>query len=124
MRSSALSLLSGIGIRNRLRLTAIDKRLEVHQKAFAQCVKLWLEVNAGDEKKIIATRTKYFEWWLDNCLYLSNKAKEEFLKACVSADITQVELINVSIALEKEVSLPNLTEKNLFSVADWRESKP
>ena len=87
-------------------------------------MKLWLEVNAGDEKKIIATRTKYFEWWLDNCLYLSNKAKEEFLKACVSADITQVELINVSIALEKEVSLPNLTEKNLFSVADWRESKP
>ena len=53
-------------------------------------------------EKIIATRTKYFEWWLDNCLYLSNKAKEESLKACVSADINQVELINVSIALEKK----------------------
>ena len=47
---------------NRLRLAAIDKRLQAHQEAYAWSVKLWFAVNTasktGDKKKITEVKMR------------------------------------------------------------------
>jgi hypothetical protein len=63
---------------DRLKLAALDKRLEVHQKAYT----LWHDIlwATGLPETRGETIEKCQEWWLENCLYLDKKSMEQFQK--------------------------------------------
>ncbi len=62
---------------NQLRLAALDRRLEAHQRAFTLCMKLagmlW---TIGQER--IDVQRECQDWWIDNCLYLGPKSRKAF----------------------------------------------
>ncbi len=69
--------------KNQLRLAAIDKRLEVHQKAYS----LWtgLRSKAHKSEEIWEYVMECQKWWDDNCLYLAPKARKAFKHAYMCA---------------------------------------
>lgn len=70
--------------RNQLRLAAIEKRLEVHQRAYS----LWTELRskAHDSKNIGQFVMVCQKWWDENCLYLEPKARKAFKHAYICAN--------------------------------------
>ena len=107
--------------KNRLRLAAIDKRLEVNQEAYTFSVNLWISTTVGNEEGTSDIREEGFEWWTKNCLYLSKESSQEFAKVCLSTNTDPDQIFNVCRVIRKETGLPNLIEKELFSVAAWRK---
>lgn len=87
---------------DRYRLAAIDKRLQVHQEAFA----LWTRLlsNVHRENEIGAVVIECQTWWNNNCLYLEEKARKSFRTAYMSA-------LNHKDFL-KDRSNPQLVQKN------------
>jgi hypothetical protein len=70
--------LEEIRSRHQLRLAAIDRRLDAHQKAFS----LWREIVANlHGPKLTETVMKCQAWWGENCLYLSPNARSAFRSA-------------------------------------------
>ena len=73
--------------RHQLRLAALDKRLEVHQKAFS----LWREIikHLHDESdvEINAIVLRCQDWWESNCLYLTPDARKAFSQAYHSVSL-------------------------------------
>lgn len=72
-------ILENAKARNQLKMAALDKRLEVHQKAYTQLRKLI-------EKSRVLPDTDFSEkikdarnWWEENCLYLEEKGREAFI---------------------------------------------
>ena len=55
---------------------AMDKRLGVHQQAYARCANLWIYLRAREK----TCKDAKFDWWSKNYLYLSDKAKAAFLQ--------------------------------------------
>ena len=71
-------LLEELKSKHQLKLAAIDRRLEVHQEAFA----LWRELMTHVHTKEIGNITKKCNvWWEENCLYLEPNAREAFSTA-------------------------------------------
>jgi hypothetical protein len=66
-----------------LRVAALDKRLEAHQRAYALWRKLLFADRSGSEMFDVAKECE--NWWENNCLYLSPQAREAFCKAYQSA---------------------------------------
>jgi len=64
---------------DKFRLAAVDKRLEVHQKAFT----LWRELmwSTNEEKKLSEEIRKCQLFWKENCLYLDPKSRSSCLSA-------------------------------------------
>ena len=102
---------------NRLRLTAIDKRLEVHQEAYTLFVKLWISTRVGSEEQVSDIRDECFEWWAKSCLYLSKKTRQKFVEVCFSTDTDSDRILNVCAIIAKEIGLPSSTEQDFFPVA-------
>jgi hypothetical protein len=69
--------------RNQLRMAALDKRLEIHQRAYV----LWrnLVTNTHDGDKIGNITYECQEWWFENCLYLEAEPREAFVDAYKAA---------------------------------------
>jgi hypothetical protein len=65
-------------------MAAIDKRLEVHQKAYS----IWVELRSMAHKHDEIGRYVMFcqKWWDDNCLYLAPKARKAFKHAYICAN--------------------------------------
>ncbi len=65
--------------KHELSLAALDKRLAVHQEAYA----LWWELMGSASKKEKAGEIvmKCQEWWVHNSLYLTPEAREAFREA-------------------------------------------
>lgn len=63
----------------KFRLAAVDKRLEVHQKAFT----LWRELmwSVNDEKRLSEAIPQCQHFWKENCLYLDPKSRNSCLMA-------------------------------------------
>ena len=66
-----------------LKLAAIDKRLEAHQKAYSLWIKLVRDTH--QEEKINQTVMDCQEWWDANCLYLTSRARIAFKHATICA---------------------------------------
>ncbi len=119
-------LLEELKSKHQMKLAAIDKRLEVHQKAFSLC---WELVNKVHTEDVHSTVIKCQTWWVENCLYLEPEAREAFSKAYHSAaahkaylqDRNNVKLVqqNWTTIMEagqiiiEAVKLPRLTEAEL-----------
>lgn len=66
-----------------LRLAALDRRLDAHQKAYTLWRKLlFADKRNGEVFKVIADCQ---DWWEANCVFLTTDAREAFLKAYLSA---------------------------------------
>jgi len=83
---------------HQLRLAAVDKRLQTHQKAYA----LWrkLQYTTYDDEKLLETVTECRVWWEQNCLYLEPVAREAFVKAYSIADLIPVTRHNYALAMD------------------------
>ncbi|MCH6559702.1 hypothetical protein IH799_05025, partial [candidate division KSB1 bacterium] len=63
---------------HQFRLAAIDRRLEVHQEAFA----LWNQLlHTADTDAGWETALECQVWWYNHCLYLEPGAREAFRRA-------------------------------------------
>ena len=71
--------LENIAHENRLRLAAINKRLEAHQQAFAL---MWKLVNRRAPETSGGHTKKCEDWWVDNCLCLTEEARQAFRAMC------------------------------------------
>ena len=66
--------------RHQLRMAALERRLETHQKAYTLWRKLVSVVH--DEKQIVSVVKECKEFWVNNCLFLEEKARKAFINAC------------------------------------------
>jgi hypothetical protein len=71
--------------RHRLRTTAIDKRLAVHQEAYSLWRKIKAAANKPDGQDIGAVVIECQNWWENNCLYLDPSVREAFRKCYQNA---------------------------------------
>jgi hypothetical protein len=64
---------------NRLKMAALDKRLEAYQQAYT----LWLKLRRSvhNREKNIDTVIKCQDWWDENCLYLDMESRKAFLSS-------------------------------------------
>jgi hypothetical protein len=75
-------IIANLEQKDRFRLVALEKRLQVHQEAY----KLWLEMFGSlHDNKINEIAWKCEEWWNGNCLYLDSKTREAFREAFLQA---------------------------------------
>jgi hypothetical protein len=76
-------LLKQQDLQQQLRLAALDRRLEVHQEAYA----LWWELMAAvyEQQKVGPAVMACQDWWVRNCLYLSGEVRPAFSVAYHSA---------------------------------------
>jgi len=116
----------------KFRLAAVDRRLEVHQKAFT----LWRELmwSTNDEKNLSEAIRQCQSFWKNNCLYLDPKSRNSCLNAVNSAALfnmdrdhlparerTEImeEIRKAFEDLEKGVGLPAIGD-----IKDYEEMKP
>lgn len=62
--------------KSQLRLAAIDKRLEIHQRCFTLWRKLLSKVHNREEVGNMAIECQ--KWWNENCLYLEPEVRKTF----------------------------------------------
>ena len=83
-------LLEHAQYKNQLRLAALDRRLEVHQQAYALLQELQDARGKSTQNSGVVSReignviVKCWQWWSSNCLYLEENAREKFFMACCS----------------------------------------
>jgi len=65
--------------KDKFALVALDKKLDVHQKAFALAVKMVTGLLAEQTSREQITK-EAVEFWNNNCLFLSYEAREAFQK--------------------------------------------
>lgn len=68
--------------RNRLRLAALEKRLEAHQKAYSLWRKLF-HAMYSDQLPTVVVECQ--DWWENNCLYLTDDVRDAFVGAYFAA---------------------------------------
>jgi hypothetical protein len=76
--------------RVQLAATTWARRLEAHQEAFSLWHKCWSVVHEEDQKKRNDTLNETTEWWLDNCLYLSEDARNAFVRMISSVRMHKI----------------------------------
>lgn len=67
---------------NRLRLAALDKRLEAHQEAYGLWHSLMDSVYSAE---ILEVAKRCRTWWIGNCLYLEPDVREALVTAWLAA---------------------------------------
>jgi hypothetical protein len=67
------------------RMAALERRLETHQAAY----RLWHEMvwALDDPDKGPETVARCEQWWIDHCLYLDAKSRQEFLQCAHEAGL-------------------------------------
>jgi len=85
VRTKHAKHLETYSLENRLRLASLDKRLEIHQKAYT----LWLKLlrNVHNKEKLNDVVIECQNWWYENCLYLSENARTAFNRAYLAAPL-------------------------------------
>lgn len=83
VKSIYIKEIENIREKQQLKLAAIDKRLEIHQRAYSLWRKLVSNVHKADKIGDVVFECQ--EWWSNNCLYLSMQARGAFNKAIYCA---------------------------------------
>jgi hypothetical protein len=83
VRSYYAERLEKLSFTNRLRLAALDRRLETHQKAYT----LWRDLlHSVYDQQAIGEKVLFCQkWWEENCIYLEKEAREGFYRAYIAA---------------------------------------
>ena len=83
VRTQYTVLVEDTKAKHQLRMSALDRRLQAHQEAFAH----WRELmGATHTEDIGAAVVKCQAWWEQNCLYLEPKVREAFVTAYSAAN--------------------------------------
>lgn len=64
--------------KDKYKLVAVEKRLEVHQQAFNQWCKLKDVIHGNDVEKRGGVINNASDFYCNNCLYLEKRSREEF----------------------------------------------
>ena len=75
-------ILEAVRSKNTLRSLAVEKRLEVHQKAFTSWLNMSRAIHSPEITKMVI---ECQEFWGENCIYLDPKARDAFVEAYHSA---------------------------------------
>jgi hypothetical protein len=119
--------------KQQLRLAAIDKRLEAHQKAYSLWRKLVSNVHNQDQIGNVVFECQ--EWWINNCLYLSMPSRGLFIKSVYCAfnhkdflndrprniDLIQnnwADIMLTGMSIEKALDLPSLEIGDIPNITD------
>jgi hypothetical protein len=119
-------LISQRNLSLQIRLAAIEKRLDAHQRAFALCGKLFSSLNKKD--KLDEVIRECGDFWNDSSLYLGKRSRNLFYRAFTDAewfyepsnrpekDRANKERIfrqisQAQLEIEKEAGLPPITER-------------
>jgi hypothetical protein len=72
---------------NKLKMAALDKRLQVHQEAYSLWQRLVMNshIQSQDEFKTFSAECEY--WWFNNCLYLEGDVRKSFYDLLQTAEI-------------------------------------
>jgi len=70
----------GTDRKDKFALVALDKKLEVHQKAFLLSRRMFFAIHNPDDEKYKVGQ-EAFEFWEENCLFMSNEVRNEFINA-------------------------------------------
>jgi hypothetical protein len=73
---------------HRMRLAALDRRLQAHQEAYTQLARLVPGDAAQeriDESELMYQVQRCIWWWEENCLYLSESARMAFTRGYLAA---------------------------------------
>jgi hypothetical protein len=106
--------------KNQLRLSALDRRLEVHQKAYS----LWVELRskAHQSEEIWAYAIECQKWWNENCLYLAPKARKAFKHAYMCASNHKDLLKERKFVIDNsQNNKQRLAELNELITRNWEE---
>ena len=104
--------------KDRFKLAALDKRLEVHQEALTLWWNLVGALTKPEERRKIAHECE--EFWKKNCLYLEDKASDEFQTCYVLANLWDTcdkedkkRIMGVGRYIFRAVELPSLAYKEI-----------
>jgi hypothetical protein len=64
---------------NRLKMAALDKRLEAHQQAYTLWLQLRRSVHTKDKNTDMVIKCQ--KWWEENCLYLDMESRKAFISS-------------------------------------------
>jgi hypothetical protein len=77
--SGAFALIIALEARRiQLAATTWARRFQAHQEAFSLWHQCWSVVHEQDQEKKDRILNEASEWWLNNCLYLSEEARNSF----------------------------------------------
>jgi len=96
--------------KDKFALVALDKKLAAHQRAFSLSRKMFFAIHNPEDEKYKVGR-EAFEFWEENCLYMSNEVRNEFINAYWN-------FMNYKIYLEawKSSSNPKEKESNFYKM--------
>lgn len=97
--------------KHQLRIAAAERRLEAHQQAFSLWRKLIATVHNENEIRNVVIECQ--NWWDNNCLYLSPKARKQFNLAYLCA-------VDHKEYLKNHVD-PKLVKENWTKITDAGE---
>lgn len=66
--------------KEKLKLTSLDKRLEAHQKAYAQCSRFWEVIDSANEEEISNVIKEGKELMINYSLYLENGTRKKMIE--------------------------------------------
>jgi hypothetical protein len=66
--------------KDKFALVALDKKLDVHQRAFSLSRKMFFAIHKPEDEKYKVGK-EAFEFWEENCLYMSIEVRNEFINA-------------------------------------------
>lgn len=101
--------------RHSFKMTAIEKRLQVHQEAYTLWRKLLFSLNANNVDQVVE---ECQTWWNENCLFLSPESRKTFLIA-VRCAFHHKDLLNVPLPRNPEDQ--NLIKSNLDKIMEAGE---
>ena len=82
------------------RIAAIDKRLEVHQAAYALCTRITAIARSGNIGEVVIEGEK---WRQDNCMYLDATSRNAF-KICLFSVMHHGDLLDVPRPRDEETN--------------------
>jgi len=84
IRTGYAAKLENLSHENRLRLAALEKRLQTYQEAYTLWWQLLGSVFSPNVREMVVACQ---EWLTKNCVYLSNEARDAFIGAYHAADL-------------------------------------
>jgi hypothetical protein len=85
IRSQYAKILEKFSYENRLRMAAIERRLNAHQEAFSLWRRLMQSIHKSAELHLVIGDCQ--EWWSKNCLYLDSDSRAAFYGALFDAHL-------------------------------------
>ncbi|MFC1551191.1 hypothetical protein ACFL6P_01370 [Candidatus Latescibacterota bacterium] len=79
IRADYAKQIENLSHHNRLKMAALDKRLEAHQQAYTLWLQLRRSVHSKEKSNEMVIKCQ--KWWVENCLYLDMESRNAFMSS-------------------------------------------